>query len=825
MPNRIKFFQIAIFILLFQKNAFSTTISGKISDSKKDHLSFVTIYVKNTTVGTTSNSAGEYILDLPKGEYDLVFQYVGYKSKMEHILLENKPLHIDITLEEEDLLLNEVTIKANAEDPAYRIIRNIIKQRKARLKAVTNSECDVYIKGNQSIKNAPDKIMGRELGDLGGGLDSTRTGIVYLSESVSKLYFEQPDRFKEIMISSKVAGNDNGFSFNQAQAVNFNFYQNELDFQTKLVSPIADDALSFYRYELINSFRDKDGRLISKIKVKPKNEYGPVFGGFIYIVEDEWAIYSTDLYATKSATGLEVLDTLHIKQTHLAFEALGVKNWLLFQQVISFRIKVLKIETDGIFTAVFSNYKLNQSLPRDFFTPEILKVEKGANEKTTAYWDSIRPIPLTLEESRDYYRKDSLKIIRTGKHYLDSMDARRNKFGVLNLLLGYNYRNSFKKQTFTLETPLNAVEFNTVQGWRVGLGLRFRQGYDDYRIRWWQARATIDMGFTEQRLRYTLGATYHFNRTNNAEINIVGGETLQQYNTENPISEAINSIYTLYEAVNYLKTYQKQFVKASYEQEVWNGGFLSAEAELANRKPIENRIYSLPKNGADVPMQPNLPDFNDGIARFDENNSFRIAATLRIKFDQSFIMYPERKIIVDDGKYPTIYLRYTGGYATTDYHQISIKTTYDVPTGVVGTSQFNIEGGYFLKSPLYFYDYQHFNGNQTILGNPNNYLSSFLQLPNYRYSVGNSWYTHAHYEHDFGTFLLNKIPLVKKAQFTTHLGGNILLTPAMPQPYYGFNVGIGNIGWGIIRLLRLDYTLSRNTEGGWQPGFIIGLAL
>ena len=359
----MKFNIISIFFLLFlyQNTAEAIVITGKITDSKNEALSFVTIYVKNTTIGTTSNAAGNYTLDLPKGDYDLVFQYVGYKSKVEHISLQNKALHLDVVLQAEELLLSEVTIKANAEDPAYRIIRNAIKQRKSRLKAVQNSECDVYIKGNQKIKNAPEKIMGRDLGDLGGGLDSTRTGIVYLSESVSKLYFEQPERFKEIMTSSKVAGNDNGFSFNQAQAMNFNFYQNELDFQKKLVSPIADDALAYYKYELINSFRDKDNRLISKIKVNPKNEYGPIFGGFIYIIEDEWAIYSIDLYVTKSATGVEVLDTLHIKQTHLATAnnssptpltssaaAISLQkstNWLLFQQIIWFNIKLLKIES------------------------------------------------------------------------------------------------------------------------------------------------------------------------------------------------------------------------------------------------------------------------------------------------------------------------------------------------------------------------------------------------------------------------------------------------------------------------------------------------
>lgn len=830
MKNKIKYGVSLIFIFFIPNFAFSLLISGSVTDIKKEPLSFVTIYVKNTTIGTTTNGAGNYTLDLPTGDYELVFQYIGYKSQVKAIQLAKKTLQLDVVLDAEELLLNQVTVKATAEDPAYRIIRQAIKQRATRLKAVTNFECEVYIKGNQKIKNAPDKVLGRDLGDLGGGLDSTRSGIVYLSESVSKLYFAQPDRYKELMISSKVAGNDNGFSFNQAQAINFNFYQNQLEFQKKLLSPIADDALTYYRYELINSFRDKDGLLISKIKVLPKNEYGPVFGGFIYIVEDEWAIYATDLYLTKAATGVEVLDTLHIRQTHLPAIAEGAlektqKNWLLFQQLLSFNIKVLKIETGGLFTAVFSKYKLNQPLAEGFFTPEILKVEKSANEKTTAYWDSIRPMPLTLEESYDYFRKDSLKIIRTSKHYLDSMDARRNKFGFLSALVGYTYRNSFKKQAFTLESPLNTVQFNAVQGWRLGVGVRFRKEFDDYRIRWWQLRASADYGFTEQKPRFTLGATYHFNRTDNAEINLTAGETLTQYNSQNPISELTNSIYLLYEAANYMKLYQKQFAKIAYEQEIWNGGFLETNIEVASRKAVENRVLELPKQGVAQRLEANIPNTASETADFGDSEALRWQAALRIKLNQSFIMYPARKIVVDDPTYPTFFIRYSGGYAASDFHQIALKIRYDAVTGVVGTSQFNLEGGYFLKSPRYFYDYQHFNGNQTILGNPNNYLSNFLQLPYYQYSVGSNWYAHAHYEHDFGTFLLNKIPLVKKLQFTTHLGGNALFTPAMPQPYYGINAGIGNIGWGIIRLVRLDYVQSRNPLGEWHSGFMIGIAL
>ena len=66
--------------------------------------------------------------------------------------------------------------------------------------------------------------MGQEVGDLDGVLDSTRSGIIYLSETISKISYRQPNDFRERIIASKVSGNDNGFSFNSAQESTFSFY-------------------------------------------------------------------------------------------------------------------------------------------------------------------------------------------------------------------------------------------------------------------------------------------------------------------------------------------------------------------------------------------------------------------------------------------------------------------------------------------------------------------------------------------------------------------------------------------------------------------------
>lgn len=84
------------------------------------------------------------------------------------------------------------------------------------------------------------------------------------------------------MISSKVAGRNNSFSFNKASDLIINFYDNYL-LENKLssrgyISPIADNALFYYKYKLLGESKE-NGEIIHKIEVIPRRENDPVFRG------------------------------------------------------------------------------------------------------------------------------------------------------------------------------------------------------------------------------------------------------------------------------------------------------------------------------------------------------------------------------------------------------------------------------------------------------------------------------------------------------------------------------------------------------------------
>jgi hypothetical protein len=255
-----------------------------VKDENGKPLPYVNIFIENTYIGTTTNELGNYELNSKdQKNIPLVFQHLGFKTQKHIIANTNIPYQLDIILLEENYELKELVINTS-ENPTNEIIKNAIAARKKNAAKTDKFEADFYSRGIFRVKDIPKKFMGIEIGDFDGNLDSTRSGIIYQSETVSKIKFEKPNNLKEEIIASKIAGNDNGFSYNTALNTNYDFYENYVNFGINMVSPIADNAFNYYKYKLESTFLDEKSQLINKIKVTPRRDKEPVFEGYIYIV-------------------------------------------------------------------------------------------------------------------------------------------------------------------------------------------------------------------------------------------------------------------------------------------------------------------------------------------------------------------------------------------------------------------------------------------------------------------------------------------------------------------------------------------------------------
>ena len=82
---------IRIFALLFfcgiTNFAFAQhfTVTGIIKDTNGQPVPFASVYLKNTTSGTSANVDGKYSIKVKSGEHTLSFRAVGYKQQ-EHIV-------------------------------------------------------------------------------------------------------------------------------------------------------------------------------------------------------------------------------------------------------------------------------------------------------------------------------------------------------------------------------------------------------------------------------------------------------------------------------------------------------------------------------------------------------------------------------------------------------------------------------------------------------------------------------------------------------------------------------------------------------------------
>lgn len=83
------------------------TIKGTVTDGKGERLPGVSIIIKGTTRGTTTNVNGEYSLAVPDDKAILVFSFVSYVAQ--EIMIENKTV-INITLLSDIKALDEVIV-------------------------------------------------------------------------------------------------------------------------------------------------------------------------------------------------------------------------------------------------------------------------------------------------------------------------------------------------------------------------------------------------------------------------------------------------------------------------------------------------------------------------------------------------------------------------------------------------------------------------------------------------------------------------------------------------------------------------------------------
>lgn len=808
---------ILLFIVLalsqYQIVTAQSFITGNIIDHQGAPIPYATVRVMNSSDGTISSDRGDFKLELNQ-ESEIEVSYLGYESARRTV---NPGDSITITLQEKIYNLDEVAITADREDPAYPIIRKAIERRDSHRKSIDQYSAQLYIKGLVKLIDAPSQILGNEIGTLGGILDSTGTGIIYLSESISDFYFKQPDQIKEVIISSKLAESDNGFSFNTIQQGYFNIYDEYFHVMKTIVLPLSDNALTFYRYRLEGISVEEDGRQLYKIAVIPKSSTRPLFSGMIYIYGDTYNVDRVDLNLKGNTINIPVLGTLNISQDYITIDGKEV----LFTQKTAVDGGIFGFQFSGAFNFLFSDYHLEDPAVDDINFTEAIRAEGQSNQQPARYWEENRPIPLSEVEVKEYDRKDSLKAVWTSKSYLDSIDRVNNKVGFMDIISGYTYSDSYRNRSFSY-SGLSSFRYNPVEGHSLGTSVEMNQsdtsGYADYSI-----KGGLRYGIADRKFKGDLSYRKQLSSIRRSYFSI---QLEDRYNQlcncgQYPVPVLYNTFAALVTGQNEIKYYRHTGAQITYGSELFNGLYLNATASYSRRKTLSNHIDR-------QPWFSNKPyEANDNPLDFTPGYAMKSKVQMRYYFKQRYMIMGDRKSVVSRVG-PGIRLSFERGWkvlnADSEFNLVELRVNDNYQNlNYLGDLSYSLSlGKFFGRRNMNNLDGKFFVSNAFLIVPREWYDQGFKRLPHYSYNAYDEYF-HAYFDHDFDGLILNTIPVINKLGFEMRLSGTYLRSDS--RNYGELAIGVDDIGWGLFRFIRLDYVWSFNDDGLSKKGFIIGIKI
>ena len=142
-----RLFLLFAMLCLLTGSAFANTdahVFGHIVDDETgEHIPFVTIMVKGSSVGTTTDVTGHYFLkNLKEGKTVLVVRYVGYQTEEVTVdVKKGSSQEVNFNLKPDNLMLNEVVVSANKNETNRRLAPSLVNVVDAKAFELSGSAC------------------------------------------------------------------------------------------------------------------------------------------------------------------------------------------------------------------------------------------------------------------------------------------------------------------------------------------------------------------------------------------------------------------------------------------------------------------------------------------------------------------------------------------------------------------------------------------------------------------------------------------------------------------------------------------------------------
>lgn len=490
-------------------------VRGKVTDGVSGYgLPSVTVTLAQTKQATSTDSLGGYELRTDQRPTQVSFQLIGYQPEY-RTLHDDTIQTVNVTMEEDSQMLDEVLVVGgryrNRNNPAVQLIRRVIAN-----KAVNSPErfdyrtYDEYEKIMMAVSDIPQAIVNSPLTKsyrfAFENVDSTLVPgrpllPIFLEENMSRRYERQePSASKAINVATKKTELDKRYVNNENIQTYIRYLHSDIDIYANnipilnrpFLSPLASNSPLFYRFYITDTVRTADGDFV-ELSFVPRNDKDALFSGKLHVSTDgNYGIRYADIRVDGRAN-INWINDIHIALRFVR-HASGIFMLQSSDARYNFGLYDSKRGLFGQRTVVYSDLDTQTPIPPTVFRGQSEEQVAEAPQRTLAYWDDRRPVPLSAAEAQTYTNIDSLDNNRAFRRAMD---------------VGYLLLTSYKQAGPVEFGPVEyTYTYNQLEGSRVRVGGRtsrelserfYFQGYTAY-------------GFGDRRWKYYVGAAHTLNK-------------------------------------------------------------------------------------------------------------------------------------------------------------------------------------------------------------------------------------------------------------------------------------------------------------------------
>ena len=812
-----------VFFLFLGTFLFSQTkISGSIIDEKtQKSLIGVEIFINNKEKSEIITQNSQFQIQSDSGISTATFIKKNFKTEIlnlengqfENLVVKMQPEKVEQIQEVVIAKINKKKYKNKKENPAYAIMQEVWKRKKTNgLANYKDYQFKEYEKIEIGLNNIDSAFMEKKIFNQlefvfdyadSANFSKKLTLPVFFNETIFKTYGKNKPEKKEnkVIIANKFSGFNNNeliASTAKNQFKDVNLYDNTLNFfNIGFPSPVGSDGFATYEYEITDSI-SVNGTDSFVIKYFPKSKEVLAFQGSLYISKDTYNVVRATLKSTNKIN-VNFVNGIYME---LDYDSPNDTIFLPKKTYTELEMSIFNKKKDakGVLfkrTDIYSDYLFDQNFSDALLTDKQQTLSDNNLTKPDEYWETERDEPLLESEKKVYSMVSELEKVPKFKRIVKTVE-----------ILQSGYVNAWKAIDFG--DIFSVYGNNEVEGDRIRIGARTYFSANDM----WRIAGYTAYGFKDKKWKYGIEGRYMFNRENRATIGFGSRNDVIQLGAQLTNDDGIMT---------------RSFASSSIFASGTNASLSNVKQHnfffsLQPAKNFEVRLDATSMNIKSAnPLNFNLDFYKNSVLKSELNDfhtTFSLIANPGAKFSQYGV---DRYSFTTLN--PTFVLKFTHGFENVldgdfDYNKLQFLYSQPIILGNLGRTNVNLEAGKnFDTVPLALQNIIPGNQSYSLVSN------TFALLKYYEFVA--DAYTTLDVEHHFQGKILAFIPLIKKLKFRevifwrgaygtlSDASKNInfenrLYSAPDQQIYYEYGFGLENIGFGNLKILRVDFNWRGN---------------